>query len=698
VSPGASRPAGQGQRVAAPGQPGRRHGPHPGFEAARRVADAVLYEGYLLYPYRASAAKNQVRWQFGVLAPRCWVEAGGPEAWSSRTEVLVRPRGRTRLDIRVRALRIRARQVEEADDGGFRPVAELGAEGRRVLTWDEGVEVEADWAGVDLGELMAGGELVLPLELAGEVEEEPVGGPGGRVRGRVVRRCLPVTASLALSAAPVAGASLVRVRLDLANLTPWSGPARDRDEALRHSLVGAHLLLGAHEGSFVSLTDPPPDAAAAAAACENRGCWPVLAGPPGEDDVVLSSPIILADHPEVAPESREQLCDATEIDEILTLRIMTLTEEEKEEARATDEAARRILDHADTVAPEVLGRLHGAIRSLRPLGPGAGEGSEPPGRDEGAGHGQGAGGPAPPGEWEPLGDLEGDDPLEATVPVGALQVGRGWRVRLRPGRRADAMDLFLAGREATVAGVYRDPEGQAQVGVVLDGSLADPAGGSYQRPFFFHPDEIEVLGPPGPADSTRPARQVQERAATRRVLVAGVGNVFLSDDGFGPEVARRLEGASGSGGALVLPPGVEVADVGIAGVHLAYELLDPPDLTILVDTAKRGGPPGTLYVIEPDPPGQRAAHRRGAGGEEPDPAADAHAMDPEAVLALVGQLGGTPPPMVVVGCEPASLEEGMGLSPPVAAAVDEAVALVGRLAREALEGEDRGRTARPHGP
>lgn len=152
-----------------------------------------------------------------------------------------------------------------------------------------------------------------------------------------------------------------------------------------------------------------------------------------------------------------------------------------------------------------------------------------------------------------------------------------------------------------------------------------------------------------------------------RVLVAGVGNIFLGDDGFGVEVARRLKNVE-------LPPDVKVSDFGIRGVHLAYELLDGYDLVIIVDASPRGGEPGTLYVIEPEEP------------EAPDPdevpPLDAHGMDPAAVLALLGVLGGHVDRLLVVGCEPAVADEGMTLSPAVEAAVDPAVTLVQELINE----------------
>ncbi|MEV5661690.1 hydrogenase maturation protease [Streptomyces flaveolus] len=158
-----------------------------------------------------------------------------------------------------------------------------------------------------------------------------------------------------------------------------------------------------------------------------------------------------------------------------------------------------------------------------------------------------------------------------------------------------------------------------------------------------------------------------------RTLVAGVGNVFLGDDGFGVEAARILAGQD-------LPEGVEVADIGIRGVHLAYRLLDGYDTLILLDATARGGPPGTLYLIEAPGPG--------TGPGPAGAALDGHRMTPDAVLALLGTLcagtGARPPRRIlVVGCEPGTVEECIGLSPPVAAAVPDAVRMVGELVRDA---------------
>ena len=149
-----------------------------------------------------------------------------------------------------------------------------------------------------------------------------------------------------------------------------------------------------------------------------------------------------------------------------------------------------------------------------------------------------------------------------------------------------------------------------------------------------------------------------------RILVAGVGNVFFGDDGFGPAVAQRLREAQ-------LPPDVDVAEFGIRGIHLAYELLEAPAVLIVADAVPRGGAPGTLYVLEPELDAEPAQ-------------ADAHGMDLRSVFAAVLAMGGTLPRIRIVGCEPASVAPGIGLSAPVANAVDEAARLVRDLLQEEL--------------
>jgi hydrogenase maturation protease len=160
---------------------------------------------------------------------------------------------------------------------------------------------------------------------------------------------------------------LFKVTIRVRNVTPFENPGASRDKALLHSLVSTHTILGVRSGEFVSLLDPPPEFQDCARGCRNVGAWPVLVGEPGQRDTLLASPIILYDYPQIAPESAGDLFDGTEIDEILSLRIMTLTDDEKREIRKSDERARQILERTEAMPAEQFMKLHGALRGLRPL-------------------------------------------------------------------------------------------------------------------------------------------------------------------------------------------------------------------------------------------------------------------------------------------------------------------------------------------
>lgn len=340
-------------------------------DAACAVADAVLYEGYLLYPYRRSSPKNRVRWQFGILAPRAWAEAHGPvapgisgsvESWQQQTECVLRAEPGAVVRVRVRYLQMQHRGVERRnEEGRHTPVDSLEAAGSVLLAFDEAVPRETDFV-VTLADLLAG-EREFRFGAPGGEETEVL--PGGV--GRLVRRRCPVEARTVLHAERLPGpGALHRLRVRTENTGRSTEPGTRRDEALRHALIAAHTFVGGEGLAFVSSFDPPDEVAAHVRDCRNLHTFPVLAGEEGSDGLVLSSPIILPDHPQVAPESPGDLHDAAEIDEILTLRTLVLTDGEKREARATDPRAALILDRVETMPPEVLARLHGAIRSLAP--------------------------------------------------------------------------------------------------------------------------------------------------------------------------------------------------------------------------------------------------------------------------------------------------------------------------------------------
>ncbi len=300
---------------------------------------------------------------------------------------------------------------------------------------------------------------------------------------------------------------MTALRVELVNDTAWTpdptGPDSARDVAARSSFVGAHLVLTTDAGQFVSLTDPPPQAAQAAARCQNHRCWPVLVGPPGSRDVLLASPIILADYPEVAPESPGQLYDSTEIDEILTLRIMTLTDEEKRAARGTDPRAAAIIDRSDQMPPEVFERLHGALRGLDigPVTPAPDRPDSPLDRADltAVDDAVPTFGSAP--WWNPGVDAS-VSPEADTVSIAGIAVRRGSRVRLHPSGTADAQDLFIDGRTAAVTGVYFDVDGDTHVAVVVEDDPAAEMHEWYGRYLYFRPDELEPLGAPAPSETS----------------------------------------------------------------------------------------------------------------------------------------------------------------------------------------------------
>jgi hypothetical protein len=371
-------------------------------DSVRRVADAVLYEGYILYPYRASSAKNHSRWQFGVLMPPGYADPS--ETSATQAECVFEPADASTVGVIVRFL-----QVQRRTSAGEPP-------------WDEAVEQE-----------VTAGPGVTEFRIPGG-EEADAG---------VIRRRRPLTGTVSVQATALPGPwRAARLSVQVRNSS--SGRPDTRDDALPTALVAAHMIITVSGGRFVSLTDPPEWATAAVRDCENIGCWPVLAD--REHRVMLASPIILPDHPELAPESPGELYDGTEIDEILTLRTLALSDDEKRQARATDPRAAALIDRVESLDGATLEQLHGTLRT--------------PGTD--------------------------------AITVNGRRVARGSLVTLRPGiRRADAQDMFLTGRQAVVEAVLTDVDDQVYLAVTLTDDPDPELRSAHGRFLYFAPDEVE---------------------------------------------------------------------------------------------------------------------------------------------------------------------------------------------------------------
>ncbi|HXP19499.1 MAG TPA: hypothetical protein VN840_07620 [Streptosporangiaceae bacterium] len=460
------------------------------LDHARKVADAVLYEGYLLYPYHRAAQKNQVRFQFGVLMPPAYGDLDPSEPSASQTECLLECGDQARVLVRVRFLELQRRTVQEVmpGTGELRDVETLLIDGTEFSRWDEATEREQQVVAT-VADLL-GTDTDLPVSVGAGQTCEDLTSSAGAPAGRLIRRWAALHGVVRLHAERVAGPyGALRLRVRIENHTVPDPPPCDRDDALRHALIAAHTLISVPGGSFISMTDPPQWAAAEVAACVNIGTWPVLAGPQDCHDLMLSSPVILYDHPEIAKESAGDLFDATEIDEILTLRTLALTDAEKQAARATDARAAELIDRVDGLPPEMLERMHGAIRYLR-----AAPAALPPVTATGPGDDLFAERPSVPW-WDPGSDAS-VSPDSDHVIIDGVPIARGSLVRMRPGaRRADAQDLFLVGREARVEAVLHDVDGNVHLAVTPEHDPAADLHRSHGRFLYFATDEIEPIEP-----------------------------------------------------------------------------------------------------------------------------------------------------------------------------------------------------------
>ncbi len=420
------------------------------FAPAMAIADAVLYDGYLLYPYRASAQKHRIRWLWGLAGPPAAFGDGAGEDPELRAEFVVEHTGDgaapTTARVRVRFLRaVRRRTGSPPDDGSVRS---------SIADFDEAEPQTFETSVAFTGGVAAHDVVAIDLPAAGHPTDlTPTD------RGATARSSEALTGTIDVHATP-AGDGLHRLRVAVSNTTPWT----PGDDAPARSLIGVHVVVAVDGGTVLSATDPPPEHGTSTVEHRGHRLWTVLVGRPHRSPLALAAPVILDDLPAVAPESPVDFHDGLEIDELLSLRVLTMTDAERAEARATDARAAAIVDRVDALTPDDLARLHGVVR--------------PP--------------PDAPW-WDPAADAR-VDPDTDTVLVAGQRVGRGSTVRLRPRRRADAQDMFFAGRRATVAAIVHDVDGAVHVAVTVDDDPAADLLDATGRFHYFAPDEVEPLG------------------------------------------------------------------------------------------------------------------------------------------------------------------------------------------------------------
>ena len=426
------------------------------FSAARGIADAVLYEGFLLYPYTASAQKNRLRWQFGVVVPQAHEAAGTGEHGHQQTEVLFEAGAETQIEAVFRFLHVEARLVEAYTGDAFVPVASLTVDGKQHLTFDESIEREIRCTFCPVSQ--AETQCEIAFEAGWRIDD--LRDASGALAGRVLRERWPLSGTLTMSATPCGDNGALRtLRVRVENHSQIV-TAPERGVVLRTAFVSGHTLLGIEGGAFLSPIDPPEKALAVTAELRNEHTWPVLVGDARLDAqraaLVLSSPIVLGDFPEIAKKTEADAFDGTEIDELLTLSVLSLSDAERAEARATDPRACAIVERAEAFGAADVERLHAEFEAVPAF--------ETP-----------------------------HEPAPEFVTIGGVEVRKGSSVRLAPKRRADAWDMFLAGKIATVQKIHQDFEDRVYVAVTVDDDPASEYHEWYGRSFFFEPDEVEVL-------------------------------------------------------------------------------------------------------------------------------------------------------------------------------------------------------------
>lgn len=441
------------------------------FEQARAVADAVLYTGYVQCDDFALARRYRSRWQFGVLVPPAFACEDADRYSEAQTECVLEGTAASELRVRLRFLRAQRVQVLDQEHD---PVEALDVDGNEIRTCDEAVEHERE-IDFSLQELLSGVRTV-PLEVDGSEHVEVIDDGLGGAKGSIVRRQSSLRALLLADAEPIPGVGgATRLRLIVRNETPVISPGEDEDQASRHAMVAAHLLLGVENGTFVSQIEPPEWARSAVEDCRNLRCWPVLLGSTGRSDAVLSAPVLLNDDPAVQLPAARSGSEANDVDVIPALCTMrSPLEQEWERSEVLDQAG-ELIDDLDGMPLDVLERLHGTIRNLRTVVPERRQPQE-----------------CLKIPWWSDDSEEAEPPDRGSLLIAGVAVASGSKVRLNPGRRSAAgTDVHLRGRLATVRDVHVDAGERYVVVTVDDDVVAGPAGEHPHR--CFRAEEVEPV-------------------------------------------------------------------------------------------------------------------------------------------------------------------------------------------------------------
>jgi hypothetical protein len=443
-----------------------------------QIVEAVLYEGYILYPYRATSKKNcRERFTFGRVYPESYSQAqNGAEPCMMQTECLLTAGNEAVVTVSVRFLQPMLREIGEliepmaawsGMEPKFRPLPELRVENHLFQTWHEAVERKVEIPPLILKGVPGPEHVVnVPFAFAAATDLEPIRRLHGEIVGLVIRSQPAIGGSIEISTQQLEGTT-IKVTARILNQTAIpESELLDPEAILERTFASTHTILSVQGGEFISSTDPGDEFKAVARTCKNIGTWPVLVGDESkrERSTMLSSPIILYDYPKIAAESAGNLFDGTEIDEILSLRLQTLTDAEKFEMQHVDEQARRLLERTDALPGEALLKMHGVMRQAEDA----------------------------PIEFD---DFFGASTRLDSVTVAGVQLKAGDRIRIRPKARADVMDFALEGQIAIIEAVEQDLEKRVHLALVLENDPGKDFGMMRQpgHRFFYGVDEVEPL-------------------------------------------------------------------------------------------------------------------------------------------------------------------------------------------------------------